>query len=133
MLQYFTAGGREKTMSNYDFMLGEVEGQFANIIWNTAPVTSTELVKIAAEKLGWKRTTTHTVIRRLCDKGLFSRDKSGIVTALMSKDDFRARQSKQFVDITCGGSLPLFVSGFVKNNSLSQEEIAEIVKMLEKR
>lgn len=117
-------------MSNYDFILGEIEGRFADIIWENAPMTSSDLVKIAAKELNWKRTTTHTVIRRLCDKGLFSRDKLGVVTARMSKEDFLARQSKQFVDITCGGSLPLFVAGFIRNNSLSQDEIAEIVKLL---
>ena len=110
-----------------------MEGRFADIIWENSPVSSSELVKLAARELNWKRTTTHTVIRRLCDKGLFSRDEFGIVRALISKEDFRAKQSKQFVNVTCGGSLPLFVAGFVKDNSLSQEEIDAIISVLNEK
>ncbi|MGN0344140.1 MAG: BlaI/MecI/CopY family transcriptional regulator [Lachnospiraceae bacterium] len=72
-----------------EIQLGVVEARFADIIWEHEPVTSTELVKLAAEALSWKRTTTHTVLRRLCDKGLFENDK-GTVTALISKPEFYA-------------------------------------------
>ena len=118
---------------NGDMFLGEVEGRFADIIWENAPVSSTQLVKIAEQKLQWKRTTTHTVIRRLCEKGIFRKDEFGIVTTLISKEELRARQSNQFVDRVCGGSLPLFVSGFVRNRKLSDADIEEIIAMLKEQ
>ncbi|MBR6999783.1 MAG: BlaI/MecI/CopY family transcriptional regulator [Lachnospiraceae bacterium] len=119
--------------SNHDLLLGEVEGRFADIIWENAPVSSTQLVKLAEQELHWKRTTTHTVIRRLCEKGLFHKDESGIVTILISKEELRARQSNQFVDMVCGGSLPLFVSGFVRNRKLSDADIEEIISVLKEK
>lgn len=117
-------------MDKHGYMLGEVEGRFADIIWEKEPVTSSELVKIGADVFGWKRTTTHNVIRRLCDKGLFCRSESGTVTALLTKEEYCAQQSGSFVDRLCGGSLPMFVSGFVKQRKLSGDEISEIIELL---
>lgn len=76
-----------------EIQLGAVEARFADIIWEREPVTSTELIKLAAAKLTWKRTTTHTVLRRLCDKGLFQTN-NGVVTSLLSRQEFYARHSK---------------------------------------
>ena len=104
-----------------EIQLGVVEARFADIIWEHEPVTSTELVKLAADALSWKRTTTHTVLRRLCDKGLFSNDK-GTVTARISKSEFYALQSRQFVDDTFDGSLPAFIAAFTKHTKLTAEE-----------
>ena len=113
-----------------EIQLGVVEARFADIIWEHEPVTSTELVKLAAEALSWKRTTTHTVLRRLCEKGLFENNK-GTVTALISKPEFYALQSRQFVDDTFDGSLPAFIAAFTKHKKLTVEEAEEIRRMID--
>ena len=79
-----------------EIQLGAVEARFADIIWENEPVSSSALVKLAGEQLQWKRTTVHTVLRRLCDKGLFQND-NGTVTALISREQFYSMQSEQFV------------------------------------
>ena len=113
-------------------LLGEIEGRFADIIWEKAPISSSALVKIGAAEFNWKRTTTHNVIRRLTAKGLFSRNENGIVSPMISKEDFQALQSRRFVDIVFNGSLPMFVSGFVKNNTLSEDDVKQILTLLGK-
>ena len=113
-----------------EIQLGIIESQFADMIWEHEPVTSTELVKLAEKEFSWKRTTTHTVIKRLCEKGLFVNNK-GPVTSLMSRDQFYANQSRQFVEDSFEGSLPAFIAAFTKGNSLSSEEAAAIRKMID--
>ena len=113
-----------------EIQLGVVEARFADIIWEHEPVTSTELVKLAAEALSWKRTTTHTVLRRLCDKGLFLNDK-GTVTARISKSEFCSLQSRQFVEDTFDGSLPAFIAAFTKHTKLTAEEAEEIRRIID--
>ena len=113
-----------------EIQLGIIESQFADMIWEHEPVTSTELVKLAEKEFSWKRTTTHTVIKRLCEKGLFVNNK-GTVTSLMSRDQFYANQSRQFVEDSFEGSLPAFIAAFTKGNSLSSEEAAAIRKMID--
>ena len=110
-----------------ELQLGVIEARFADMIWEHEPVTSTELVKLAEKEFSWKRTTTHTVIKRLCEKGLFVNNK-GTVTSLMSRDQFYANQSRQFVEDSFEGSLPAFIAAFTKGNSLSSEEAAAIRK-----
>ena len=112
-----------------DMQLGMVEAKFADIIWENAPVSSSTLVKLAEEQLGWKKSTTFTVLRRLCDKGIFINEK-GCVTFLISKQDFYSIQSEKFVEDTFGGSLPAFLAAFTKRKQLSEEEIAELRKMV---
>lgn len=119
-------------MESQNLLLGEVEGRFADLIWEKEPVSSSELVHLAAEEFHWKRTTTHNVIRRLCDKGLFQRDENGMVSALISKPDYQAKQSEKFVDLVYKGSLPMFVSGFVKARKLTDEDIREIMELLQR-
>lgn len=113
-----------------EIQLGIIESQFADMIWKHEPVTSTELVKLAEKEFSWKRTTTHTVIKRLCEKGLFVNNK-GTVTSLMSRDQFYANQSRKFVEDSFEGSLPAFIAAFTKGNSLSSEEAAAIRKMID--
>ena len=113
-----------------EIQLGIIESQFEDMIWEHEPVTSTELVKLAEKEFSWKRTTTHTVIKRLCEKGLFVNNK-GTVTSLMSRDQFYANQSRQFVEDSFEGSLPAFIAAFTKGNSLSSEEAAAIRKMID--
>ena len=113
-----------------EIQLGVIESRFADIIWEHEPVTSTELVKLAENVFSWKRTTTHTVIKRLCEKGLFVNNK-GTITSLISRDQFYANQSRQFVEDSFEGSLPAFIAAFTKGNSLSSEEAAAIRKMID--
>ena len=114
-----------------EIQLGAVEARFADIIWESEPVTSTELIKLAAAKLTWKRTTTHTVLRRLCDKGLFQ-NNNGVVTSLLSRQEFYALHSKKYVDETFAGSLPAFLVAFTSEKKLTAEEITEIRKLIDK-
>ena len=114
-----------------EIQLGVVEARFADIIWEREPVTSTELIKLAAAKLTWKRTTTHTVLRRLCDKGLFQ-NNNGVVTSLLSRLEFYALHSKKYVDETFAGSLPAFLAAFTSEKKLTAEEITEIRALIDR-
>ena len=113
-----------------DMKMGVVESRFADMIWSNEPVSSTALVHMAAEKLAWKKSTTYTVLKRLCDKGLFV-NESGIVKALISKADFCSARSEQFVQETFAGSLPAFLAAFTAGKSLSREEVDFLRKMVD--
>ena len=113
-----------------EIQLGVIEARFADIIWKNEPVSSSALVKLAGEELGWKRTTVHTVLRRLCDKGLFRND-DGTVTSILSRERFYALQSKQFVDTTFHGSLPAFLAAFSKSRSLTEAAREQIRQMID--
>lgn len=110
--------------------LGEIQEQFAQIIWEHEPVTSGTLVGIAAEKLGWKKSTTYTVLRKLCEKGLFQ-NQDGVVTALVSKAQFDSAKSQKFVEDNFNGSLPSFIAAFAGRKKLSSKEINEIQHMID--
>ncbi len=112
-----------------DIQLGAVESRFADIIWQNEPVSSGDVVKMAESSLGWKKSTTFTVLRRLCEKGIF-RNEKGTVTSLISRQDFYSLQSEQFVEDTFGGSLPAFLAAFTKRKKLSAAEIEELRKMI---
>lgn len=112
-----------------DIQLGAVESRFADIIWQNEPVSSGDVVKMAEAQLGWKKSTTFTVLRRLCEKGIF-RNEKGTVTSLISRQDFYSLQSEQFVEDTFGGSLPAFLAAFTKRKKLSAAEIEELRKMI---
>ncbi len=114
-----------------EIQLGAVEARFADIIWGREPVTSTELTKLAAAAFTWKRTTTHTVLRRLCDKGLFQ-NNDGTVTSLISRQEFYARHSKKYVDETFQGSLPAFFAAFTSGKRLTAEEVAQLHQLIDK-
>ena len=113
-----------------DFELGEVQLRFADILWANAPVASGELVKICAEELGWKKSTTYTVLKKLCGRGIFRND-DGTVSSLVSREDFYAAQSASFVRETFDGSLPAFIAAFAHSRPLSAREIAEIREMID--
>ena len=113
-----------------ELQLGAVEARFADIIWKNEPVTSSTLVKLAGHELKWKRTTVHTVLRRLCDKGLFQ-NVNGMVTALVSREQFYSLQSQKFVDDTFSGSLPAFLAAFSRSRPLTREEVAQIQSLID--
>lgn len=114
-----------------EIQLGVIEARFADLIWELEPVSSSELVKRAAAAFHWKRTTTHTVLRRLCDKGLFQKE-NGIVTARLSRQEFYSRLSKQYVEETFQGSLPAFLAAFTANSRLSPQEAAELRELIDR-
>ena len=115
-----------------ELKLGAVEAQFAEIIWENEPLSSTELVKLAGEKLGWKKSTTYTILKRLCQRELFQ-NEGGTVTSLLSREEFAACQSEQFVEETFDGSLPAFVAAFTTRKKLSQKECDQLQALIDER
>ena len=110
--------------------LAYVESNFADIIWENEPVGSGELVKLCEEKLNWKKSTTYTVLRKLCERGIF-KNVDGVVSSVLSKEEVQIAQSEQFLSENFGGSLPAFIAAFNSKNKLSKSEIDEIFRMIE--
>ena len=113
-----------------DKKLGTVESRFADLIWGNEPLPSGELVKLCERELNWKKPTTYTVLRRLCERGIFQ-NEGGLVTSVISRDEFYAMQSERFVEETFSGSLPSFLAAFTRRRSLSTKEIEEIRRMID--
>lgn len=113
-----------------EYKLGEVESIFADIIWNNEPLSSRTLAELAEQRLNWKRTTTYTILKRLCDRELFQ-NNNGTVTSRISREEFFARQSEQFVEDTFQGSLPAFLAAFGSRKKLSDQEIDELQKIID--
>ena len=113
-----------------EYKLGEIETIFADIIWNNEPITTRRLTEMAEQRLKWKRTTTYTVLKKLCEKGIFKTENS-IVTALISKREFEGLQSQQFVEETFRGSLPAFLTAFSSQKKLSEQEIDELQRLFD--
>lgn len=109
--------------------LGVIESQFADIIWKNEPLTSGELVKICAKELNWKKPTTYTVLRKLCERGIFQ-NIDGTVTSQISKKEFDALKSEQFVNEEFKGSLPAFLAAFTSRNKLSEQEIVQLEQLI---
>lgn len=112
------------------YKLGEMEQRFADLIWRYEPISSGELVKLCEAELSWKKSTTYTMLKRLCDRGIFQNQKS-MVTALMTREDFLAAQGEQFLNRTFGGSLPRFFAAFTRRNRLSEKEISELQRLID--
>lgn len=112
-----------------DYQMGVIESKFADIIWENEPISSTKLSKLSEELLKWKKSTTYTVLKRLCDKGIFQNNK-GTVTSLISKQEFYSVQSEKFVEETFAGSLPAFLTAFTARKNLTPEEVAHLRKMV---
>ena len=110
--------------------LGAVETRFANLIWDNEPLSSGELVRLCAKELDWKKSTTYTVLKKLCERGIFQND-GGIVSSVLSREEFHARQSEQFVEDTFAGSLPAFIAAFTSRKSLSKKDLKEIRDMID--
>ena len=110
--------------------LGAVESRFAELIWANEPLKSGELVALCEQELNWKKSTTYTVLKKLCQRGLFV-NEGGVVRSLISREDHFAMQSEQFVADTFAGSLPAFLAAFTRRKSLSPDEIAQIRQMIE--
>lgn len=113
-----------------EIRLGAVELRFAELIWAHAPIASGELVKLCQRELQWKKSTTYTVLRRLCQRGLFQ-NTGGLVTAQLTREAFLAKQSESFVAEHFGGSLPLFLTAFTSQKKLSAEEVESIRRIID--
>ncbi len=113
-----------------DLELGAVQERFADIVWENEPIGSGDLVKVCEKQLGWKKPTTYTVLRKLCEKGLLQ-NENGVVTSLISKEDFYSDRSRQIVEESFSGSLPAFVAAFVSKKNLTSEEADEIQSLID--
>ncbi len=113
-----------------DIELGAVQERFADIVWANEPIGSGDLVKVCEKELGWKKPTTYTVLRKLCEKGLL-RNEDGVVTTLMTRDDFYSAKSEQIIEDSYEGSLPAFIAAFTSRKKLSNAEVDEIQKMID--
>lgn len=113
-----------------DLKLGAVEARFADIIWDNEPLSSGSLVKLCERQLEWKKSTTYTVLKRLCERGIF-RNENGMVSSVMTKAEYSAAQSEKFVEETFDGSLPVFLAAFSTRKKLTKEEIEEIKRMID--
>lgn len=114
-----------------EYKLGEVEMRFADIIWENEPLSSGQLVKLCEERLQWKKSTTYTILRRVCERGLF-KNEDGIVSSNVTKMEFLSNKSEQFVEETFQGSLPGFIAAFTSQRKLSDEEVEALKRLIER-
>lgn len=112
------------------YIMTETEQQFATIIWENEPLGSGQLVKLASEKLNWKKSTTYTVLRKLCENGIF-KNEDAVVSAVISQDDYIRRKGENYLEEHYNGSLPKFVAAFMDKKKLKRSEIEELAKMIE--
>lgn len=110
--------------------LGAIQERFADIVWANEPVGSGELVKICEKELNWKKATTYTVLRKLCEKGLL-KNENGVVSSLISKEEFYSAKSEQIIEESYEGSLPAFIAAFISRKNLTAKEADEIQKMID--
>ena len=110
--------------------LGLVEGKFCDLVWANAPVTTAQLIKLCEKELNWKRTTTYTVLKHMINRGLFENDNK-TVRVLITRDEFYADQSREYVSKQFEGSLPKFIAAFTSKSKLSREEAEELKRMID--
>lgn len=115
-----------------DYKLGAMETRFAELMWMSEPISSGDLVKLCEKELTWKKSTTYTMLRRLCDRRIFQ-NKNGTVTSLMSKQEFAALQSEKFIEETFDGSLPQFLAAFTLRKKLSESEIGALQRLIDEK
>lgn len=111
--------------------LGAVEYRFAQIIWKHEPITSRQLVALAGQELGWKKSTTYTVLKKLCDKGIM-RNEDTIVSSLIKQGEIEAQETKAFVNSTFNGSLPRFIAAFMKDETLNEKQAEELKDLIDR-
>lgn len=107
----------------------ESEYRFCLILWECEPINSTQLAKLCNERLGWSKTTTYTVIKRLSERGIV-KSANAIVTSLVTKDEVQAAKIDELVEKTFEGSVPSFIASFAKSSKLSESELTELRKMI---
>jgi len=114
-----------------EYKLARSEAKFADLIWKHEPITSMELVKLCEKEMNWKKSTTYTVLKKLCDKGIFQNNNT-FVSSLIKKDEFYGKQSRFFVEDIFGGSLPKFITAFIGNSKLSDRQAEELKKLIDR-
>ena len=112
------------------YIMTEAEAQLADLIWEVEPIPSGELVKLAAERLNWKKSTTYTVLRKICENDIFE-NKNTIVSSKINKEEYTRRKGERDLDENYNGSLPGFVAAFLKRKKLSKQEIEELAQLIE--
>lgn len=118
------------SMENYK--LGAMETKFADLIWDNEPISSGDLVKLCEMELTWKKSTTYTMLRRLCHRGIFKNENS-LVSSLISRREFAGLQSEKFIDETFDGSLPQFLAAFTMRKKLTKNEIEELQRIIDEK
>ncbi|ANX01081.1 BlaI/MecI/CopY family transcriptional regulator [Thermoclostridium stercorarium subsp. leptospartum DSM 9219] len=113
-----------------EYKLTKSEQKFAELVWQKEPIGSGELVKLCEKELNWKKSTTYTVLKKLCDKGIF-KNENAVVTSMITKDEYYSRQSIRFVEDTFGGSLPKFLAAFVSGKRLSKKQAKELKRLID--
>ena len=112
------------------YKLFDAEYKFVNIIWDNEPINSTKLVKLCADKLGWKKSTTYTVLKKLCDRDILQ-NKDATVTALVKREDVQRYESRAVLEKTFDCSLPKFLTAFLSGRKLSKREAEELKRIIE--
>lgn len=113
-----------------DYELGAVQERFADLVWSKEPIASGDLVKVCEKELQWKKSTTYTVLRKLCEKGIL-KNVDGIVSSVIAKEEFYSAKSEQIIEDSYAGSLPAFIAAFISNKKLTAKEAEEIQKMID--
>lgn len=113
-----------------EYKLAETEEKFAELIWQNEPIGSGDLVKLSEKEMNWKKSTTYTVLKKLCEKGIFQNEKA-IVSSLITKDEYYANQSIRFVEDTFGGSLPKFLTSFIGAKKISNQQAEELKRLID--
>jgi predicted transcriptional regulator len=112
------------------YKLAESEERFAELIWQNEPIGSGDLVKLSEKEMNWKKSTTYTVLKKLCEKGIF-KNENAVVTSLISRDEYYAKQSIWFVEDTFGGSLPKFLTAFISGKKISRQQAEELKRLID--
>lgn len=113
-----------------EYKLAEGEAKFAELIWQREPITSPELVKICEKEFQWKKSTTYTVLKKLCDRDIFQNEQT-VVTSRISKEEFYAYRSRKFVEDSFGGSIPKFLTAFMGGKKLTAKQAEEIKELID--
>ena len=113
-----------------EYKLTESEEKFAELIWQNEPIGSGDLVKLCEKEMNWKKSTTYTVLKKLCEKGIFQ-NENAVVSSLITKDEYYAKQSIRFIEDTFGGSLPKFLTAFIGSKKLSKHQADELKKLID--
>jgi predicted transcriptional regulator len=114
-----------------EYKLTESEEKFADIIWRNEPIGSGDLVKLCEKEMNWKKSTTYTVLKKLCEKDIFQ-NENAVVSSQITRDEYYAKQSIRFVEDTFGGSLPKFLTAFISGRRLSKQQAEELKRLIDK-
>lgn len=113
-----------------EYKLTESEEKFAELIWKNEPIGSGDLVKLCEKEMNWRKSTTYTVLKKLCEKGIF-KNENAVVISLITRDEYYAKQSISFVEDTFGGSLPKFLTAFIGGGKLDKHQAEELKKLID--